>query len=161
MQNFRPPKKHTSEACLVRTVKHGRKIWCFGIRTKNTYLKSCKMMHCYQEVALLLNILHSSTINDPKRRAKECWDFLEKKAAEEVSLMICPPQTLHITYWVATEWAGRKSESTITTECLTAMGIHAWEAWQQIDPSYLEKLISRIPRICKAVREHIEKKTIN
>ena len=90
--------------------------------------------------------------NDPKNTAKVCKEFLNKLEDEnKLELMIWPPQSPDLNpielLWDELDRYVRK-QSPGSKE-------HLWELfqeeWQKISSQTLEKLISRMPRLCNAV----------
>lgn len=157
-----------NDACVVPTVKHGGgsvMVWgCFagdkvgdlyriqGILNKNGY-HSILQRHAIPSGLQLIG--RSFTIqqdNDPKHTSKLCKNYLAKKERDEqLKIMVWPPQSPDLNP-IELVWdeLDRKVKAKQPTSAE-----HLWqllqEAWQNMSPDFLMKLINRMPRICEAV----------
>ena len=91
----------------------------------------------------------SQQVNDPKYTLKLCISYLErKKVAGDLNIMGCPPQSLDLNpielLWEELYRRVRDLKPTSLPclwDCLN-------EAWNNIAPQTLQKLIKRMPKLC-------------
>lgn len=90
--------------------------------------------------------------HDPKQTAKVCRDYLGELQEEGIiCIMEWPPQSPDLNpielLWHHLDRTVRQSAPTSATTMWTFLQ----EAWQQISPLTLAKLVDRMPRLCAAV----------
>jgi transposase len=151
------------------TVKHGGgniMFWgCVGNTTTGNLTKIEGIMdqHYYKEILRKEAIPSGQEIygsnewifqqdNDPKHRSKSCTALLEDESkSKNFSLMDWPPQSPDLSpielLWdeVDRQVQARRSSN------LTALEHAVKEVWANISPETVEKLLKRMPRLCKAV----------
>lgn len=90
--------------------------------------------------------------NDPKHTAKLCASYLErKKEAGELDLMEWPPQSPDLNpielLWEELDRRVRNLKPTSLPDLWKCLK----EAWDNIQPQTLQKLVERMPKLCAAV----------
>lgn len=165
-------RRHVNEKylpeCIVPSVKHGGgsvMVWgCFGGTNVGDLIKIEGILNKegYKKI-LQKNMVSSGTRligpgfvfqqdNDPKHSSKLCKNYLENLSKKKkLKVMEWPPQSPDLNpielLWEELDRAVRKI-------CPTS-AFHLWtilqKEWSNITSSQLEKLILRMPRLCKAV----------
>jgi hypothetical protein len=153
------------------TVKHGggsAMFWgCFGGSSLGNLFKVEGIMRKEQYHSILVRhaILSGNRIysdktwvfqedNDPKHASKLCRDYLSNKiklSDDRISKMDWPPQSPDISpielLWEELDRAVLKKKPS----CIKDLERVVREAWGEISQKTLEKLVSRMPRLCQAV----------
>lgn len=156
------------DQCIVPTVKHGGgsvMIWeCFGgtsvgdLHKVDGILRKEGYKHILENHAIPsgLRIIGENFVfqhdHDPKQTAKVCRDYLGELQEEGIiCIMEWPPQSPDLNpielLWHHLDRTVRQSAPTSATTMWTFLQ----EAWQQISPLTLAKLVDRMPRLCAAV----------
>jgi hypothetical protein len=157
----------TLEECLMLSVKHGggNAFWgCFG---------GCKVGDLYRVKRILKkegyhSILQRHAIpcgrrliganfllqqdNDPKHSSKLCNNYLGKKqSADILSIMEWPAQSPDLNH---IELLWEQLDRIVPKKCPSSQS-NLWEvlqdAWGEISSDYLNKLTTRMPKVCKAL----------
>ena len=157
-----------SAACVVPTVKHGGgsvMVWgCFagdkvgdlfrvcGILNQNGYHSILQRHAIPSGLRLVGQLFTFQQDNDPKHTSKLCKNYLAKKESDkQLKIMIWPPQSPDLN---PIELVWNELDRKVKAKQPTSAA-HRWqllqEAWQNISPDFLMKLINRMPRICEAV----------
>ena len=154
--------------CIVPTVKHGGGsviVWgCFGNNKVGDLIKIEGIMDAkYYHKILSRHAVPSGTKliekgfvfqqdNDPKHTSKMCKKYLQNKEKfRALEVMIWPPQSPDLN---PIELLWDELDREIRKKSITSKEI-LWQelqnAWKRLSATTLEKLISRMPRICLAV----------
>ncbi|CAK9796236.1 Transposable element Tc1 transposase [Anthophora quadrimaculata] len=156
------------DSCIVPTVKHGggnTMVWgCFGgestgdlIRitdklTKEGYKKILEEHAVPSGIRILGEGFTFQEDNDPKHSSRLCRSFLNELESNNIlKRMIWPPQSPDLSpielLWDELDRKA-KAQSPTSKEDLWQKLL---QCWSEITPETLEKLLKRMPRICKAV----------
>ena len=154
--------------CIVPTLKHGGgsvMVWgCFshagvgqlekieGIMKKEQYHSILQRHAIPSGMHLIGHGFIFQQDNDPKHTSKLCTSYLErKKIADDLNIMEWPPRypdlNLIELLWEELDRRVRDMKTTSLPglwDCLN-------EAWNNIPPQTLQKLIERMPKLCAAV----------
>jgi hypothetical protein len=149
-------------------VKHGGgsvMVWgCFGGNSVGDLIKIDGIMKKEQYLEILKNHGVSSGTriisrgfvfqedNDPKHSSALCRDFIKKKQNQKaIKIMEWPPQSPDLfpieLLWEELDREVRKHVITSKNNLWAVLQ----ESWDRISEETLNKLINRLPRICKAV----------
>lgn len=169
------------ESCIIPSVKHGGgnvMVWgCFGNNQVGDLVRVEGILEKKQYHRILgrnavpsgMHVIGEGFVlqqdNDPKHTSHLCKQYLERKqAAGKLELMVWPPQSPDLSpielLW---EELDRKVKENMPNsvdglwQCLL-------EAWGRITTETLDKLTTRMPRICKAVIKakggHIDERAV-
>lgn len=154
--------------CILPTVKHGGgsvMVWgCFshagvgqlvkieGIMKKEQYHNILQRHAIPSGINLIGRGFIFQQDNDPKHTSKLCASYLErKKEADHLDIMDWPPQSPDLNpielLWEELDRRVRDLKPTSLPslwDCLK-------QAWNNIQPQTLQKLVERMPRLCAAV----------
>ncbi|KAI5706979.1 hypothetical protein M8J75_013076 [Diaphorina citri] len=164
----RRPGERVAEGCTVASVKHGGgsvMVWgCFGgsgvgdlvriegIMRKEEYKKILEDNVVPSGTNLIGNGFIFQHDNDPKHTSKLCKGFLASQEQQSVlKVMEWPPQSPDCNpielLWDHLDRQVRKSCPTSQSDLMRILR----EEWAKIPQTTLEKLIQRLPRICKEI----------
>lgn len=177
----RKPGERFKSKCIAPTVKHGGgsvMVWgCFSFEGVGELFKINGIMKKEQYRQILQRIAIPSGVgligygfvfqqdNDPKHTSNYCQNYLKSKEEEGVlELMEWPPQSPDSNpielLWDELDRKVRSMRPTSES--------HLWEclqrAWNNIELETLQKLVERMPRVCKAIikarGDHIDEKQL-
>jgi len=164
----RRPGERFHHECIVPTVKHGGgsvMVWgCFGGTKVGDLVKIDGTMDkkVYHNILVRHAIPSGTRIlgqnfvfqqdNDPKHTSALCTTYLKRKEeAGVLSKMEWPPQSPDVSP-IELLWDELDRE---VRKCMPTNKEDLWKAlercWNQIDSQKLDKLVKRMPRICKAL----------
>lgn len=160
--------ERASKECITSSVKHGGgsiMVWgCFGNNNVGDLvlidgiLKKEGYRNILEDHALPcgLRIIDRGFVfqqdNDPKHSSRLCRAFLEyQEKRRKLTIMKWPPQSPDLN---PIELLWDELDRNVRKECPTSKK-HLWkilqESWRHIHIITLEKLILRMPRLCRAV----------
>lgn len=166
----RKPEEKMIPDCVVPTVKHGGgsvMVWgCFGGERTGDLIEVKGIMKKEQYHSILerhaipsgLRLLGKNFIfqqdNDPKHSSKLCKNYLESKQKNKtLEIMSWPPQSPDLSpIELAWDELDRKvRESFPLPKNKRELFQSLTNAWEGLPSTFFEKLLKRMPRICKAV----------
>lgn len=157
-----------AEDCIVPTVKHGGgsvMVWgCFaGSKVGDIVKVEGRMVKEDYKKILEENVLESGKRlvksrfifqqdNDPKHKSKLCTNYLQTlERQKKLIVMNWPPQSPDLNpielLWEELDRAVRKSQPTSLRDLWKILKTE----WTNLQSTTLNKLILRMPRLCKAV----------
>ena len=156
--------------CVVPTVKHGggsMMVWgCFGGERTGDLIEVKGIMKKEQYHSILERHAIPSGLcylgknftfqqgNDPKHSSKLCKNYLESKQKNKtLEITSWPPQSLDLSpIELAWDELNRKvRESFLLPKNKRKLFQSLTNAWEGLPSTFFEKLLKRMPRICKAV----------
>lgn len=165
---FRRPEEKMILDCVVPTVKHGgRSIMVWGCIGRNSVGDLIKIEGILKKEHYL-SILRDHVIpsgrrligqnfifmhnNDPKHTARVCKDYLQHlEQSDELKIIHWPPQSPDLNpiekIWDESDWKIRE----VCPKSQNDLWNKLQNAWNQIVPETIEKLIKRMPKLVEKI----------